>query len=572
MLGQPRFVFQLLTIVVLTVGACAPRPDAGPGAAPPSDGQSAARKVLTLGIQGEPPTIVGTRFGVVSGGTAFGGNNVPPIAHDELMVESHSINNYEPQLAIEKPSIEKGTWRLSPDGSMELTWRVHPNVKWHDGTPFTTNDLLFTFEVFKDPDIASTIAQRALVESATAPDPTMFVVRWSKLYANADQAEGLQPLPRHLVEDLYRADREAFVRSPVLGTEFVGLGPYKLVTWQPGSHIEFARHDDYYLGRPPFDTVIVRFLGDPNTMVANILAGTVDGLLPRGIDLDQAVELRQRWEGTGHQVITGLNGGLRYLEVQHRAEYARPANGITEPLVRQALYHATDRSSLAEVATAGLSPIADSWIAPGEALRPDVDGAIPQYPFYVARGQQLLAQAGWTRGADGFLARPNGERFDIAIWARQEQKVEKELNVIADTWKSLGARPEIHIIPPARANDREYQSTRPGFFISASSGVNYYENRLHSNQITSAANRWAGFNRGGHNNPTVDSILDRLAGTIDPRDRIVLHRQLIQEAMGSAAVLPLYWEVAPVVLLKGVKGHPFVHSHATWKFYLWDKE
>ena len=148
----------------------------------------------------------------------------------------------------------------------------------------------------------------------------------------------------------------------------------------------------------------------------------------------------------------------------------------------------------------------------------------------------------------------------------------RELNVVADTWKNLGARPEIHIIPPARANDREYQSTRPGFFISASSGVNYYENRLHSNQITSASNRWAGFNRGGYANPTVDSILDGLAGTIDPRDRILLHRQLIQEAMGSAAVLPLYWEVAPVVLLKGVKGHPFVHSHATWKFYLWDKE
>jgi ABC-type oligopeptide transport system substrate-binding subunit len=128
------------------------------------------------------------------------------------------------------------------------------------------------------------------------------------------------------------------------------------------------------------------------------------------------------------------------------------------------------------------------------------------------------------------------------------------------------------IIPPARANDREYQSTRPGFFISASSGVNYYENRLHSNQVTSAANRWAGFNRGGYSNPAVDSILDRIAGTIDPRDRIGLHRQLIQEVMGSVAVLPLYWEVAPVVLLKGVKGHPFVHSSSTWKFIEWDKE
>src|SRR2546423_770791 len=84
---------------------------------------------------------------------------------------------------------------------------------------------MFTFDVFKDPDVPSTIAQRALVQSAAAPDAMTFVVRWSATYANADQAEGMEPLPRHLVQELYRADKEAFVNSPVFGTEFVGLGP-----------------------------------------------------------------------------------------------------------------------------------------------------------------------------------------------------------------------------------------------------------------------------------------------------------------------------------------------------------
>src|SRR5437870_1772174 len=162
--SMPTLAFRALAIAVFILSACATRPDSAPGAANPASGQAAARNVLTLGIQGEPPSIVGTRFGVVSGGTSFGGNNVIRIAHDELMVESRVINNYEPLLAVEKPSVDKGTWRLNPDGSMELTWKIHPNVEWHDGTPFTTSDLLFTFEVFKDPDVPSTIAQRALVQ------------------------------------------------------------------------------------------------------------------------------------------------------------------------------------------------------------------------------------------------------------------------------------------------------------------------------------------------------------------------------------------------------------------------
>src|SRR5207237_3373972 len=111
--GLMRFlVFRVLAIAVFILSACATRPDSAPGAANPASSQPAVRKGLTLGIQGEPPSIVGTRFGVVSGGTSFGGNNVIRIAHDELMVESRVINNYEPLLAVEKPAVDKGTWRL----------------------------------------------------------------------------------------------------------------------------------------------------------------------------------------------------------------------------------------------------------------------------------------------------------------------------------------------------------------------------------------------------------------------------------------------------------------------------
>lgn len=554
----------------MLVAACGPQQT--PGAGDSRSGQpepARARKVLTLAIQSEP-TNMGRAFDLAGGGSAGGAANVEHITHNYLVIRT-APDTFEAQLAVEKPSIERGTWQVNPDGSMETTWKLRPNVKWHDGAPFTSADLLFTFSVFKDPDFATRVAQARLMVGATAPDAQTFVVRWSETYVNADQAEGLEPLPRHLLEEAYRTDKDAFAISPYFRTEFVGLGPYRLTNWDQGSAMELARFDDYFLGRPPLDSVIVRFISDPNTMVANILAGTVDAVLPAGVDMDAALEVKRRWAGTGNQVITGLSGRLRHLEVQFRPEYARPVNSLSAS-VRQGLYHAIDRKALLDLMTDGLGESADSWIAPSDALRPALESSIPQYPYDLARAQQLLAQEGWTRGSDGVLVHPSGERFDIALWARAEQGLDKELNVISDGWKAIGAQPDLHIVPAARANDREYQATRPAFFATANTGTSYYENRLHSNQNASPANRWSGNNRGGHSNPEVDALLDRLAVTIDARERLPLHRDLLRIGMGSVVLMPLYWEVLPVLLLKGVKGQPYVHSRATWRFYEWDKE
>src|SRR4029453_261659 len=103
----------------------------------------------------------------------------------------------------------------------------------------------------------------------------------------------LEPLPRPLLENVYLNKKESFPKSPYLASQFVGTGPYRLAEWQSGSHMLFTRVNSYYQGRPPLGRVIVRFLGDPNTMVANILSGSVDLLLPVGVGIDAAVEVQR---------------------------------------------------------------------------------------------------------------------------------------------------------------------------------------------------------------------------------------------------------------------------------------
>src|SRR5207248_7059273 len=116
------------------------------------------------------------------------------------------------------------------------------------------------------------------------------------------------------------------------------------------------------------------------------------------VRVDDALEVKRRWEGTGNQVVADLSGRLRHVELQHRPEIARPVNGMTNPLVRQAMYQAIDRRTLTDVTNPGLNvPTADSWIPPNHELRPDVESAIPQLPYDPTRSQQLLAQLAGAR-------------------------------------------------------------------------------------------------------------------------------------------------------------------------------
>lgn len=558
-----------LTILLLLAiaMACAP-PAVAPGAGAPSAGdRPRAPKVVTIAMQREPQTF-GTFVGSVGG--AGPTTDVAQIIHNYLAVENDRGVG-QPQLAVELPSVERGTWVVHADGSMDTTWRIRRNVKWHDGAPFTTGDLLFSFAANRDPDLPRPISRAArLMESATAPDPHTLVIHWSTTYVKADEDAGLGPLAAHLLEDLYRNDKASFSNGPHFTTEFVGLGPYRLTTWEQGSHMELARFDDYYLGRPPLDRLIVRFIDDPNTAIANVLGGAVDVVLPPLVGIESAVEMRRRWEGTGNQVQIGTTSDLEHIEIQHRPEYARPRSGVTSRPVRQALWQAIDRTAVVEVGTGGLAPTADSWFRPDDPIRAQIESAIPQFPYDARRAQDLLAGAGWTRGPDGALVHADTrDRFELEIRAR-EAASERGMNVIADYWKALGVQSSLLTVPPSRRQDIEYEATRPGMLISNPRGYSLYEDRLHSRTIPSPITRWQGTNKAGYSNPRADELFDRLSVTVVPAERLALHREALQEVFADVAIIPLFWEIQAVVALESVRA-TLGGNKPAWNVFEWDK-
>jgi ABC-type transport system substrate-binding protein len=296
-------------------------------------------------------------------------------------------------------------------------------------------------------------------------------------------------------------------------------------------------------------------------------------VLPTGVDLEAAEEVRRRWEGTGNQVTVSPNGALQYLLIQHRPEYARPRNGFTVQPVRQAFYLATDRQAVADVASAGLASISDGWIPPTHELYPQLRSSIPQYPFDISSAQQRLAQAGWIRASPNELVhQPSGERFEVEVRAPPGLGSERMLATIADTWKTLGAQVEVYAVPAARASDAEYRVTLPGASITGNIFDQFFTGALDSRQVATAANRWNALNRAGYANPRLDALYDRLAVTIPPAERLAIHRAMLEEAMGDVAFIPLLWQQGPVLALKGVRGiRGMMDNSSTWNIFEWTK-
>jgi peptide/nickel transport system substrate-binding protein len=479
-------------------------------------------------------------------------------------------------MAVELPSPDKGTWRVNPDGTMQTIWKIRPNIKWHDGTPFTSQDLLFWFTVITDKNIPSTsLIGLEQLTSASAPDPLTFEMNWSEPHYRADRIPEVGPVPKHILESVYaQGDYETLLNHRYFTTEFIGLGPYRLLSWAPGSHIEFASFADYYVGRPPLDRIILRIIPDFNTMVSNVLAGTVDVAQPPGENMDVAMDLKRRWEGDGNRVRTDPNNRIRLIYMQYRPEYARPRTyGVTDRTVRQGLYHAIDRTAMAQVMTEGLAPIADSWISPSDPLRRHVEAAIPQFPYDPNRAQQLLANAGWVRGPDGVLARSDsGERFELEIRNRPGSATERELVLVADFWKAVGVAGTVTPGGVNLVSDREWLATYPGVQVSRLETEDAYNTRrTHSRAIAAPSNRWAGRNGAGYSNPTVDAIQDRLVVTINQEQQIDLHRQLLQEMMGEVGLMPIFWDVELVLATRSVKGE-VTATEVGWNVFTWDKE
>ncbi len=538
-------VRMMLLCVVLLVG-CAPSGTGSNRAGSEAQGQGQTRqssgpKTLVAAINEDPRNM----WDGINGG---GGGGAREIGHmlNQYLANINPDGSAVPRLLAEFPSVEKGTWVVLPDGRMEVTYKLRPGVTWHDGTPFTADDMVFSWEVGRDRDVpnGNALAVRS-IESMVAQDPQTAVATWNQTYAFADRLEHREffPLPKHLVESAYRESKETLAAQPYFSERFVGLGPFKLTSWEHGSHMEMVANDSYFLGRPKLDRVRVMFIADPNTGIANMRAGQLNVYLPTGgPGFDELQPLDQEWKTTGKGQVVLERVRWMFIEAQKSAA-ATPAD-LRDPRMRQALLMATNREELSQSLQGEYWGVAHGFVHPSAGNYAQLKAGITEYPFDTRRALALLAELGWTPGSDGILQK-GGTRFQIGI--RAEEARDKEAAIVQQDWKAIGIDGQIDILSAALLRDAETRANFTGVAINQNplGGVSAVR-RFTTAQIPTANNRWAGTNRGAYAYPEWDDVGGRLRTTLDESARIDLERELLRVLTTDLPAMPIQYELQAI--------------------------
>lgn len=554
--------------LALLLAACAP---AAPSQSSVLTPQPSQPKTLTIGLENEPEFLA-PGFGDTSGNKA---------ASNLRMALSQRLATYDdrgdllPQLAADLPTQDKGTWLLGPDGTMQTTYRLRPNVTWHDGAPFTARDVVFGWTVMADEGLGQSPPQAArLVGRMDILDDLAFAIHWIRPYpfANAIVGDELGPLPAHILASAYQSDKERFLQLPYFSRELVGLGPYQLVDWERGSHLVLKAYDHFYAGRAKIDTLIVRFIPNPPTAVANLLAGAVDGILPRTLDFSQAMFVRGEWEQAGKRpVALAQPTHWRMLFVQHRDPRPRE---ILDVRVRQGVLHALDRKAMVDALLAGQSPVSDTFLPPDDAKWDWVKDVVTRYDYDPGRAQVLFAAAGWRRATDGSVVGAGGERVTIPLWTTSGAQYEQEQAILGDSLRALGFGVEQHVLTPAQDRDRQFRASFPALDGSQIPvKLDTVLARLYGPNCPTQESRWAGNNRGCWQDAAMDRINDGLGTAVDPTEQRRLYGELVKSLTEKLPVLPLYFSVQVVLFregVTGVKGDTRPSGSETWNVAEWD--
>ncbi len=564
----------LLTIIGLAVG-CGPATRSDVSRATGSETNAATGqaklKRITVAIRGAPVSLAGERarglFARTPGLDAF----------EQLVQAGLAIprddNVLIPQLAEALPTLDNGLWQLFPDGRMETRWTLRRGVTWQDGTPLTTDDLLFATTVEQDRDVG--ILRNPvydLIERIDALDASTISVVWRRPYIEADAMFSFEiglPLPKHILEKTYIEDKANLFQTAHWTQEFIGAGPFKVREWVADSHAVLQAYDQYTLGRPKIDEIEVRFIPDPQTLMANILAG-VDMSIGRALSVDQALRIGEQWR-------EGRVATRPYGWVTVNPQFINPGLPVLADVrFRRALLQAIDRQQLADTLMAGKAPLAHSFVNPATPDYALVEPAVVTYAYDPRAAAQTLAELDYTRGADGLLRDSSGRALSLEIRAPIQNDIHaKMMASVADYWQRLGVTVDQVSIPIPRMQDQEYVATFPHFHLVENSIDTTVRNvmRFHSSSTPLPENRFrATGNYSRYIDSDLDAAIEAYVVTIPRTERMQALGAAVHNMSEHISTLPLIHAVTPTVVnnrIQNVTGKS-TRGSEPWNVHEWD--
>lgn len=441
-------------------------------------------------------------------------------------------------------------WSSSDDG-LEITFNLREGVNWHDGMPFTCDDVAFTaMNMWKELLNYSTTLQQNL-ESVDCPDPHTAVFNYSKpmpleLMVAAMPDLG-HPMPKHLYEGT------DILKNP-LNTAPVGTGPFKFVEYERGQYVIAERNDDYWRGEeyPYLDRVVWRFMKDRSAAAAALEAGEVheSGFIGVSMaDIDRLSKDDRFTVGT-----QGYENNVAHTTVEFN--HRNPA--LADLRVRQAIAHGLDidyaiQTIMRGFAKPGLGPVPSTG---GINYTDDVQ----KYPYDKEKAMALLDEAGFTPDENGVRLKL---RHRPAPWAEYTQLWAE---YYAQAMKEIGIDVEI------LTNDAPGFLTgvyRDGDFDTANGWHQFRSDPAVSTMVWLRSGAPVGTpwtNQFGWQSDEIDQMIDNAASELDPEKRAAMYHTIQARSMEELPVLFAIEHPFISVTSKKLRNH---HNTPRWNSSSW---
>ncbi len=433
-------------------------------------------------------------------------NTVSLQIHEPLVKYEDTYEELQPKLATE--------WSMDPSG-LSWTFKLRTGVTWHDGEPFTSEDVKYTYETLLDPATKSVRrANYQIIERIETPDEHTVVFHLSEPHGPfLDKMSQIPIMAKHHVSKVGLDD---------YNNKAIGTGPFMMVEWIPDDHVTLKANPNYWGGKPALETVIFKPIPEASVRAMALQKGEV--------------HFASSLTAEDHEKVLA-KGDVQGIAVDSLA-FAYFGHNNRNPLfadkrVRQALAYAIDGESIVKDVRKGAATLAVGPISPSNStwFNPNVK----QYGYDPEKAKELLTQAGWQTGSDGFLTK-DGQTFSFSVILATGDEVLRNQAVLIQKWlKDVGIDLKLEFLDWSVMNDRldnrEYEAMM--LSMSPSPDPDQY-NYWHSTAIDNGFNDWC------YSSVQVDKLLEEGRRETDPAKRKAIYDELQAILAEDVAAVFLY--------------------------------
>ena len=490
---------------------------------------AAAADEVTIGISSEP-SAMDPHYHNLGPNNAFASN-----VYDALIIQDEQ-QTLTPGLAVSWKPVDDLTWEF----------KLREGVKFHDGSDFNADDVMFTAERAPNvPNSPSSFGTYLKGKTFKKVDDYTIHVTTEKPYPlMAVDLSNIQIISNEVGMEVSTPDFND-------GKAMIGTGPYKFVEWVPSDRIVLTANPDYWGEKARFDTVTLKPIKSNPTRVAALLSGDVDM-----IDNVPTTDIATLKKEAGLELVQGISNRVIYLHMDRfrdNSPYITGTDGknpLNDVRVRRAISMAINREAIVERVMEGVA------IPAGQLLPPGFFGTsknLKPMPYDPAKAKALLAEAGYANGFGLTIHGPNDRYINDA----------KIAQAVGQMLTRIGIDAKVETMPRNvyfRAASSGGPNGEPKFsFILVGWGSGTGEASSPLRSLIHTVDKDQGFgasNRGRYSNPEADKLIEEALATVDDEKRAALLAKATEVAINDVAIIPLHYQVNTWAVKKGLKYTP----------------